>query len=170
MTPRYPGHTRRGIPLLRVLPQRLFPCRLLERQEATPDEGLRCYRWDQYGALESRSKAIIWLTIFSFGGGWVGLVSNSQSLASAASRSFLSVVPPYSICLLMVRSLSSFGALQGHGSPFAWLEPIRQGHVFRPSMQPFRSGWTMRAYEHGGWLELLRVRHSARCQGAQSAP
>jgi hypothetical protein len=31
--------------------------------------------------------------------------------------------------LLMVRSLSSFGALKGHGSPFAWLEPIRQGHV-----------------------------------------
>jgi hypothetical protein len=31
---------------------------------------------DQYGALESRSRAIIWLTIFSFGGGWVGLVSN----------------------------------------------------------------------------------------------
>ena len=164
----------------------------MERQEATPDEGLRCYRWDQYGALESRSKAIIWLTIFSFGGGWVGLVSNSQSLASAASRSFLSVVPPYSICLLMVRSLSSFGALKGHGSPFAWLEPIRQGHVvqvvglkkgnddsicqpsechvLRPSMQPFRSGWTMRAREHGGWLELLRVRRSARCQGAQSAP
>lgn len=38
------------------------------------------------------------------------------------------------------------------------------------SMQPFRSGWTMRAREHGGWLELLRVRRSARCQGAQSAP
>ena len=67
-----------------------LPPDLLERQEATPDEGLRCYRWDQYGALESRSRAIIWLTIFSFGGGWVGLVSNSQSLASAASRSFLS--------------------------------------------------------------------------------
>ncbi len=41
---------------------------LLERQEATPDEVLRCYRWDQCGALESRSKAIIWLTIFSFDG------------------------------------------------------------------------------------------------------
>jgi len=108
---------------------RLRTLDLLERQGATLDEGLRCYRWDQYGALESRSRAIIWLTIFSFGGGWVGLVSNSQSLASAASRSLLSVVPPYSICLLMVRSSSSFGALHGQGSPFAWLKPIRQGHV-----------------------------------------
>ena len=44
------------------------------------------------------------------------------------------------------------------------------GSCVSASMRPYRSGWTMRAYEHGGWLELLRVRRSARCQGAQSAP
>ena len=91
----------------------------MERQEATPDEGLRCYRWDQYGAFESRSKAIIWLTIFSFGGGWVGLVSNSQSLASAASRSFLSGLglryelfpkEAQNACLIFSSELASRGA------------------------------------------------------------
>ena len=43
---------------------RWMPPDVLERQVATPDECLRCYKWDQYGALESRSRAIIFLTIF----------------------------------------------------------------------------------------------------------
>jgi hypothetical protein len=43
--------------------------------------------------------------------------------------SFLSVVPPYSICLLMVRSSLSFFATRGHGSPFEELEVISQDSV-----------------------------------------